>query len=83
MPTTRVLGICASPGSIGTARGQRDIRNTFTFLDGRVMNQPEVMVPSPYDKVEDGKVTDEKTREFVAMAIQAFGKRIDLHKAGA
>lgn len=69
----------ATPGVMGTARGQRSIRDAFLFLDGRIMNTNEVMVPGVYDKIEDSRLTDEQTRKFVGDMMKAFADWIALH----
>ncbi len=67
---------------IGTARGQRAIRDVFLFLDGRVMNKPEVMVPGANDKIRDGRLSDETSIEFVAKMMEAFDDWIAYHRTG-
>ena len=49
-----ILG--ASPGMIGTARAQYDLRKVFVFLDARVLNKPEVMIGGAAAKFDaDGR----------------------------
>ena len=56
----------ASPGALGTARAQYHLRQTFVFLNGMVLNRPEVMIASAAQRFdEQGRLTDDKTREFV------------------
>ena len=56
----------ASPGALGTARAQYHMRQTFVFLDGMVLNRPEVMIGQANTRFDaEGRRTDEKTREFV------------------
>ena len=54
----------ASPGGFGTARGQAHLRLVLMPLDARVLSVPEVLIAHAGDKFEDGKLTDDKTREF-------------------
>lgn len=59
----------ASPGALGTARAQYHLRQVFIFLNGLVMNRPEVMISQASTRFDaEGRLTDEKTREF----LQAF-----------
>jgi chromate reductase len=65
--------IGASAGQLGTARAQYDLRKIFVFLDGHVMNKPEIMIgaaPTKFDA--NGTLTDEATRKFLAQAVQAL-----------
>ena len=63
----------ASGGTLGTARAQYHLRQAFVFLNGMVMNRPEVMVPQAHNKFDaDGKLTDQATRDFLAAHLAAF-----------
>ncbi len=60
----------ASPGAIGTARAQYDLRKVMVFLNMFPINQPEVMIGKAGEKFDaDGNLTDEKTREFIAKLV--------------
>jgi chromate reductase len=51
---------------LGGARAQYHLRQIFVFLDMYPINKPEVIVPFASQKIdEDGRVTDETTREFI------------------
>ena len=64
----------ASPGRLGTARAQYHLRQCFVFLDGLVMNRPEVMVSGAHAIIdESGRLTDETTREHIAKMLGGFG----------
>jgi len=63
----------ASVGNLGTARAQYHLRQSCVFLDMHPLNQPEVMVPSAQDKVDQsGRVTDPKTREKIKELLEAL-----------
>lgn len=56
----------ASVGTLGTARAQYHLRQTFVFLNMHAVNQPEVMVANASDRFDqNGKLTDEKTKKLV------------------
>jgi chromate reductase, NAD(P)H dehydrogenase (quinone) len=56
----------ASIGSIGTARAQYHLRQTFVFLNMYPVNQPEVMVGNAHKRFDqEGKLTDETTKKLV------------------
>ena len=57
----------ASPSRLGTARAQYQLRQCFIYLDGRVMNRPELMLGDArqaFDK--SGRLTEPKAREHLA-----------------
>jgi chromate reductase len=69
-----VLLQSASPGALGGARMQYQLRQVFVFLDGRVFNTPEVMVGGAMGKFdkETGDLTEQGTKDFVAKQLAAF-----------
>jgi chromate reductase len=63
----------ASGGVLGTARAQYHLRQCFVFLNGLVMNRPEVMIPTAQTKFDaEGNLTDQTTRDFIAAHLVAF-----------
>lgn len=70
----------ASPGRLGTARMQYHLRQIFVFLDGAVLNKPEVMVGGAFKAVQDGRLVDEKAREMVGRLVQALSDRVAEHR---
>ena len=63
----------ASAGILGTARAQYHLRQSFVFLNGLVMNRPEVMIPAAQGKFDaDGRLTDQPTRDFMTAHLVAF-----------
>jgi len=63
----------ASMGALGTARAQYHLRQVLVCLDAHVMNKPEIMVGSAHTKFdEQGKLTDQTTRDHMAKAMVAF-----------
>jgi chromate reductase len=62
----------ASIGMIGGARAQYHLRQSFVYLNIFPLNQPEVMVPFAQEKIQDGKVIDEKTREKIKELVEAL-----------
>ena len=64
-----ILG--ASPGVTGTARAQTQLRQSFVFTGTRALLQPEILVYRAHQKFDDeGRLTDEKTREFVGRLLE-------------
>ncbi len=63
----KIIGIVgASGGRLGTARAQYQLRQVFVFLNGQVLNKPEVMIGGANSAFQDGKLTD-------AAAIKSLG----------
>jgi chromate reductase, NAD(P)H dehydrogenase (quinone) len=56
----------ASVGTLGTARAQYHLRQTFVFLNMYPVNQPEVMVANAQTRFDqEGKLTDDTTKQLV------------------
>ncbi len=63
----------ASGGILGTARAQYHLRQCFIFLNGLVMNRPEVMIGAAGQKFDaSGTLTDAPTRDFLTAYLVAF-----------
>lgn len=65
--------IGASPGAIGTAVGQQSLRAVLSFCNARQMTSPEAYIRfTPEVFLEDGEVTSDATRAFLANFMQEF-----------
>ncbi|HYZ31135.1 MAG TPA: NADPH-dependent FMN reductase [Crenalkalicoccus sp.] len=63
----------ASPGALGTARAQAHLRLMFIFLNGLLVNRPEVMIGQAASRFDaEGRLIDEPTREFVRALLVAL-----------
>lgn len=62
----------ASPGATGTARSQTQLRQTLTFNGCRILSPPEVLIGRVHEKVRDGELFDEQSRQFVQQALARF-----------
>jgi chromate reductase, NAD(P)H dehydrogenase (quinone) len=63
----------ASPGIVGTARAQQQLRQTFAFTNTLAMLQPEVLVGRARDKFDrDGRLSDQATRTFFRQYLETF-----------
>jgi chromate reductase len=66
--------LSASPGPLGGARVQYDLRKVLLFLNAMPLMKPEVFVGGAAGKFDaEGQCTDETTRKFVAQQMAAFG----------
>jgi chromate reductase, NAD(P)H dehydrogenase (quinone) len=62
-----------SAGALGGGRAQYHLRQCFVFLNGMVMNRPEVMIPAAQTKFDaDGKISDQVTLDFIKAHLTAF-----------
>lgn len=65
--------IGASPGQVGTARGQSQLRQAFEFTNSYCMPQPEILVFRALEKFDaNGELTDAKTAEFLGKYLEAL-----------
>ena len=61
----------ASVGSIGTARAQYHLRQTFVFLNMYAVNQPEVMLGNAHKHFDQGgKLTDETAKQLIRQLLE-------------
>ncbi|CAI1542075.1 NADPH-dependent FMN reductase [Serratia plymuthica] len=68
--------LTASPGAIGGARAQYHLRQILVFLDGRVLNKPEVMIGQASSRLdhENDSITDADTRSLISAQLTALAK---------
>lgn len=61
----------ASVSTLGTARAQYHLRQSFIFLNMRPMNGPEVMIGNAAERFdEQGNLKDEKSKELIRQMLQ-------------
>jgi chromate reductase len=70
-----------SPGPVGGARVQYDMRRSMVFLDALTLNKPEIFIGNCAQRLDDkaGKITDETTIGFIKQQLAAFAKFIAAH----
>ena len=63
----------ASIGSIGTARAQYHLRQTFVFLNMYPVNQPEVMIADASKRFDEkGNLTDPRTQQLIRKLLEGL-----------
>lgn len=68
----------ASPGQIGTALAQQSLRGVLSFCNARQMTAPECYLTMRPGLInDDGEVTDDSTRDFLAGFMQEFRDYIE------
>ena len=61
----------ASIGTIGTARAQYHLRQTFVFLNMFAINQPEVMIGHAAERFDaEGNLTDDTTKDLIRLLLK-------------
>ncbi len=72
-----VAMLTASPGPLGGARVQYDLRKVMLFLNAMVLVKPEVFIGMAGTKFDaEGRCTDEGTKKFVGDQMAAFERWI-------
>ena len=70
----------ASPGPVGTARVQYDLRKVLVFMNSFTVNKPEVFISFAQNKFNaQGELTDEPTSKFIAdllVSLQNLKQRV-------
>ncbi len=70
--------ISNSPGAIGGFGANHALRQSLVFLDMPVLQQPEAYISGSNTLVgDDGKITDQSKREYLAKIMQAFAKWVE------
>jgi len=64
-----VLTITASPASTGGVRAQIQLNETLTAIAALVVLRPQSVIGSVFQKMTDGKFTDETSLKFLTAAI--------------
>lgn len=73
----KVVGMMgASPGPVGTARAHLQLRQTLIYNQSRMVARPEVLVANAAEKFEDGRLTNDKAREFIRKHLQALSEEV-------
>jgi chromate reductase len=63
----------ASPGMLGSARAQYDLRRCFVFLNAFVLNQPEVMLAKAHERFDkNGKLTHQGSQKLIEQQLEAL-----------
>lgn len=72
----------AAAGAMGTGRAQYHLRQVFVFLNGHVMNKPELMIPGAHTVFDkNGDVADAQLRERIADVVNGLVNWTRSHRA--
>ncbi len=74
----KIAGIAGtSPGVVGTAAAQQDLRKLLTIFNMKIMGQPEVYLQTkPGLIADDHSITDEGTKKFLQGYVDKFAQFI-------
>lgn len=77
--------ICgASPGAIGTACSQNNLKPTLSYLDIALMGQPELYLHFTEGLIDsEGNVTNENTKKFLQKFVDSFAAWTAQHASTA
>lgn len=71
-----------SPGAIGTAVAQHNLKGTLSYLDVHMMGQPEVYLQFKQGLIDDaGNITNDDTKKFIQKFTDSFAHFVEGHKA--
>ena len=71
--------IGASPGKLGTAVAQQQLRGVLGYLNSPQMNAPEAYIQAGKDLLDDeGNVSDESTKKFLAKFLADYKAFLDM-----
>lgn len=63
----------ATPGGLGTSRAQYHLRQVFVYLNGHLLNRPEMFISGAPNKFDaDGRLTDAATLENLGKLLAAL-----------
>jgi len=70
-----------SPGPLGGARVQYDLRRSLVFLDALTLNKPEIFIGNHAQRIDEktGRITDAPTQELLRQQLAAFATFIAAH----
>jgi chromate reductase len=72
--------VTASPGQLGGARVQYELRRVLLFMNAQVMAKPEVFIGGAAAKFQEGVCVDDATRQFVRGQMLALEKWVGMVK---
>lgn len=73
----------ASPGMVGTARAQQQLRQNLVFSKTTVLPPPEILIAKAPEKFDaNGRLIDEMARQLIAEQLKALGEWIYKLRAG-
>ena len=67
-----VVTMGGSPGALGGTKAQEHLRQICLHLGMYVLSRPTIAVPHIGNKIQDGVLTDEVTRGFIAKQMEVF-----------
>lgn len=79
-----VATIGASPGFVGTARAQLQLRQALQYNEAQIVFRPEVLVAKAASKFDDrGRLLDDTARELLGDLLESLAERVREREAVA
>jgi chromate reductase len=72
--------ISSSPGALGGSRANYHLRQVFITLNVRALNRPEAIISQVDQKIKDGVLADEKTRDTLKKMLEGLAALATLSK---
>ena len=69
----------ASQGAFGTLRAQMHLREVCHYNAMPVLPKPEILIMKAQDKFENGKLTDQSTRDLISTTMEKFAVLVRQH----
>ena len=67
----------AAPGNFGTVRAQLALRQSFLWIDSRIVTKPELALFRSHERFDaNGELTDETTRTMLARLLDALAAKV-------
>lgn len=71
-----ILG--ATGGNVGTAVAQNHLKQIMNYLNAHVLGQPEFYMSGAAEKIANGEIIDEKTKEVLKKYLETFKTHVEL-----
>lgn len=72
MANKAVFFLSQSTSVLGGVRAQYQLRETLSSMLCKLVPLPEIVIPAVAEKIQHGRLTDEKTRQFIAAHLDVF-----------
>ncbi len=75
-----VVTMGGSPGALGATKAQEHLRQICLHLGMYVLPRPTIAVPHFGKKIQDGVLSDDMTRDFIAKQMETFNEWVGRFK---
>jgi chromate reductase len=68
--------VSSSPGTLGGSRANYHLRQVFISLNVRVINRPEAIISQVDQRIKDGMLVDDKTKDVLKKMLQSLASAV-------